>query len=200
MKLARIALPTLIAVVGSGVTIFLFRHDLLFFLQPRTPVELGEAAEALPPAVGNLHVRVRGVADLTSSVRVGRKDGDVRVARLGGQPLLVQVPVPAGSPPGTVPTGEGGLQESGLFEGQGRLWAASDLPGAYQAVLRRFQEGPAVRYLLVADESPSDAWLGFAASLAVGLFGLLTLVFAVRAARRARRASSSDAPAEGADQ
>ena len=192
MTLARIALPTLVTVLGSAVTLFLFRADASYFFEPRTPRDLGEATAALDakPAT-NSHVRMRGIADLSRSVRVGRRGGDARIARLSASPLLIEVP--AAGAPGTRPSGEGGLTESGFFDGAGRLFAAADLPSSYAPILRRFQEGGPVRYVLVAGESPNDAWLGFVASLGVALFALLACVFALRAMRRARKEASRGA-------
>ena len=43
-------------------------------------------------------------------------------------------------------------------------------------------------------------WLGFAATVSVGLFGLLTLIFAARAFARARTASRADVPTDRAAQ
>jgi len=192
LTLARIALPTLVTVVGSAVTLFLFRADAAYFIEPRSPRDLGEATSALdasPPT--NSHVRLRGIADLSRSVRVGRRGGiDARFARLSASSLLIEVP--AKGAPGTRPSGEGGLTESGFFDGAGRLRSADDLPSGYAPILRRFQEGGAVRYVLVAGETPGDVWLGFVACIGVGLFAVLACVFAARALLRLRRQRRGD--------
>ncbi len=195
MTLARIALPTLVTVLGSAVTLFLFRADIAYFLEPREPRDLGEATAAVAAApTTNAHVRLRGVADLLSSLRVGRRGGDVRVARLSGAPLLVEVP--ASGAPGTRPAGEGGLSDSGFFDGSGRLFGVDQLGSSYAPILRRFQEGGPVRYVLVSGETPNDAWLGFAASSGVAVFAVLACVFAARALARMRQRARAPVSSE----
>jgi hypothetical protein len=112
---------------------------------------------------------------------VGRREGDLRAARLGGSGVVIVVPAPGA--PGALPDGEGGLSASGLYDGSGRLWQASAAPVFYRPILRRFE---GATHLLVSDEAPDRAWPSFAAALAVGLLGLLAIVLGARAMLRAR--------------
>jgi hypothetical protein len=189
--LFRIAFPTLVAVGGSVATWILFFGDLRFFLEPREPRDLGDATRLSDDLASHSFVRLRGLADLASSVRVGRSDrGDQRVARLlGGSSLVV---VPASGATGTPPDGSHGLDASGFFDGSGRFWRAEDLPAAWRPVVRRFEPRGAVRYVLHAGERPSDAWLAPVACGAVGVFGGLALWLGARALRRVRRAIDSE--------
>jgi hypothetical protein len=187
----RVALPATVAALGSAGTLLLLGPDVGYFLEPREPRDLGEASAPLPDDLSNSFIRLRGVADLTGSLRVGRREGDLRVVRLSTSGVLAQVPA-AGSP-GTMPSGEGGLESSGLFDGRGRLWRAEDAPAFYGPVLRRFGAQGRVTHLLVAGEEPGSAWPGFAAAAAAGLLGALALGLAARAMvrHRAGRAGAS---------
>ena len=168
------------------MTLFLLGADLLYFIEPRTPRDLGDATALVDsPATHNAHVRLKGIADLASSLRVGRQDGDARVVKLGGGPVLVVTP--AVGLPGTPPDGTAGLASSGLFDGAGRLYAAASVPKAWVPVVRRMLDQGEVRYVLMAGESPGSAWFGAVASLVVALLGGLALVLGVRAWMRMKR-------------
>lgn len=176
---------------GSAATCYLFWADAAYFLRSRSPHDLGEASELTGSTASNQFVRLRGVADLRGSLRVGLRGGDLRLVRLSGSGVLAQVPAPA--PPGTPPRGEGGLAASGLFDGRGRLWRAEDAPSFYRPVLRRFRQGGPVRFLLVTGDEPPGAWGAFAAVMAVIVLGTITLVLAARAMVRRRRVATKAA-------
>lgn len=167
------------------MTLFLTGADLAYFLEPRVPRPLGDATALVDrPAPNNAHVQLKGVADLMGSLRVGRTEGDARVVKLGGGPVLVVVP--AVGPPGTPPDGTAGLSGSGLFDGAGRLYADDAWPAAWAPVVRRMRGAGEVRYLLMAGEAPGAVWFGAVASTLVALLGCLALVLGVRAFLRLR--------------
>ena len=185
MKFAwRVALPATVAALGSAGTWLLLGADVCYFLEPREPRDLGEASAPKADDLSNRFVRLRGVADLAGSLRVGRREGDLRVVRLSSSGILAQVPAPGS--PGTMPSGEGGLESSGFFDGRGRLWRAEEAPAFYGPVLRRFGATGRVTHLLVTGEDPGSAWPGFAAALAAGLLGALAVGLAARAMVRHR--------------
>jgi hypothetical protein len=180
----RIALPTSVAALGSAGAFFLFAADAAYFLEPRKPRDLGDASGLAGDPGTNRHVRLRGVADLTGSLRIGRREGDLRAVRLSGSGVVALVPAPG--PPGSLPAGEGGLSASGLFDGSGRLWRADKASATYGPILRRFRERAPVTHLLVAGEAPGSAWAGFAAALVVAALGAVAIALAARAILRRR--------------
>jgi hypothetical protein len=191
----RIALPTAVAVLGSAVALFLLSSDAVYFIQSRTPHDLGEASALPATAPSNRYVHLRGAGDLATSLRVTSRDGAVRVVRLSGGPVLVQVPAPG--PPGGLPQGEGGLAASGLFDGAGRLWRADDAKAAYAPVLRHFRKSGPVTHLLIAGDEPGGSWPSFLGAVVVSILGAAAGALALRVIRANVRRKRSAGGVDG---